>query len=79
VSAPATHLVFLPQAAGEPRLFLDEAQNVKNAAAQQAVAARELRASDRVALTGTPIENRLAELWSILEFCVPGHLGPLAG
>ncbi|MGH7267108.1 MAG: DEAD/DEAH box helicase, partial [Candidatus Rokuibacteriota bacterium] len=57
---------------------LDEAQNVKNAAAQQAAAARTLRASHRFALTGTPVENRLAELWSILEFCVPGYLGPLA-
>jgi hypothetical protein len=58
--------------------ILDEAQNVKNSAAQQAVAARALRASHRFALTGTPVENRLAELWSILEFCVPGYLGPLA-
>jgi superfamily II DNA or RNA helicase len=58
--------------------ILDEAQNVKNSAAQQAVAARALRASRRFALTGTPVENRLAELWSILEFCAPGYLGPLA-
>ena len=58
--------------------ILDEAQNIKNAAAQQAAAARVLRASHRFALTGTPVENRLAELWSILEFCVPGLLGPLA-
>ena len=58
--------------------ILDEAQNVKNSAAQQAVAARALRASHRFALTGTPVENRLAELWSILEYCVPGYLGPLA-
>jgi SNF2 family DNA or RNA helicase len=56
---------------------LDEAQNVKNPGAQQAAAARALRASHRFALTGTPVENRLAELWSILEFCVPGYLGPL--
>jgi hypothetical protein len=55
---------------------LDEAQNVKNASSQQAQAARALRASHRFALTGTPVENRLAELWSILEFCVPGYLGP---
>jgi len=58
--------------------ILDEAQNVKNPAAQQAAAARALQASHRFALTGTPVENRLAELWSILEFCVPGLLGPLA-
>jgi hypothetical protein len=58
---------------------LDEAQNVKNPASQQAGAARALRASHRFALTGTPLENRLAELWSILEYCVPGILGPLEG
>jgi superfamily II DNA or RNA helicase len=56
---------------------LDEAQNVKNPASQQAAAARALRAEHRFALTGTPVENRLAELWSIFEFCVPGFLGPL--
>ena len=56
---------------------LDEAQNVKNAAARQAQAARALRAAHRFALTGTPVENRLAELWSIMEFSVPGLLGPL--
>jgi hypothetical protein len=59
--------------------ILDEAQNVKNPAAQQAVAARGLRASHRFALTGTPVENRLAELWSILEFCAPRYLGPQEG
>ena len=56
---------------------LDEAQNIKNAASATARAARALRASHRVALTGTPVENRLAELWSILEFANPGLLGPL--
>ncbi|MGD8394953.1 MAG: DEAD/DEAH box helicase [Candidatus Eiseniibacteriota bacterium] len=56
---------------------IDEAQNVKNPAAQQARAVRGLRAARRVALTGTPIENRLAELWSIFEFLNPGLLGPL--
>ncbi len=57
--------------------ILDEAQNIKNSAAQQAIAARALKASHRFTLTGTPVENRLAELWSILEFCVPGYLGGL--
>ena len=57
------------------RVVLDEAQNVKNAAARQAQAVRAFRASRRVALTGTPVENRLAELWSILEFLNPGLLG----
>jgi SNF2 family DNA or RNA helicase len=56
---------------------LDEAQNIKNSASRQAGAARALRATHRFTLTGTPVENRLAELWSILEFCVPGLLGPL--
>jgi hypothetical protein len=56
---------------------LDEAQNIKNAASTTARAARRLRASHRFALTGTPVENRLAELWSILEFTNPGLLGPL--
>ncbi|WP_437282270.1 DEAD/DEAH box helicase [Sorangium sp. So ce375] len=58
-------------------VVLDEAQNIKNAASRTARAARALRASHRVALTGTPVENRLAELWSILEFANPGLLGPL--
>ena len=56
---------------------LDEAQNIKNAASATARAARALHASHRFALTGTPVENRLAELWSILEFANPGLLGPL--
>jgi superfamily II DNA or RNA helicase len=58
-------------------VLLDEAQNIKNAASATARAARGLRASQRFALTGTPVENRLAELWSILEFANPGLLGPL--
>ena len=56
---------------------LDEAQNIKNAASATARAARALHAGQRFALTGTPVENRLAELWSILEFANPGLLGPL--
>jgi len=58
-------------------IVLDEAQNIKNAASATARAARTLRAAHRIALTGTPVENRLAELWSILEFANPGLLGPL--
>ena len=57
------------------RIVLDEAQNVKNSAARQSQAVRSLRAPRRVALTGTPVENRLAELWSIMEFLNPGLLG----
>jgi SNF2 family DNA or RNA helicase len=54
---------------------LDEAQNIKNAEAKQSRSARKLRAPIRVALTGTPVENRLSELWSILDFLNPGFLG----
>jgi SNF2 family DNA or RNA helicase len=57
---------------------LDEAQNIKNSASRTAQAARALRADFRVALTGTPVENRLAELWSIFEFLNPRFLGPQA-
>jgi hypothetical protein len=56
---------------------LDEAQNIKNASSITARTARGLRAGHRFALTGTPVENRLAELWSILEYANPGLLGPL--
>ncbi|NER50209.1 MAG: DEAD/DEAH box helicase [Symploca sp. SIO1A3] len=54
---------------------LDEAQNIKNPSAKQSQAIRQLSAEFRVALTGTPVENRLAELWSILDFLNPGYLG----
>ena len=57
---------------------LDEAQAIKNPDSQRARAARELRGRHRVALTGTPVENRLDELWSLLHFLVPGLLGPRA-
>jgi SNF2 family DNA or RNA helicase len=54
---------------------LDEAQNIKNAETKQAQAARVLEADFRMALTGTPVENRLTELWSILTFLNSGYLG----
>jgi SNF2 family DNA or RNA helicase len=57
---------------------LDEAQNIKNPDAAVARAARELRARHRIALTGTPLENRALDLWSILAFVNPGLLGPRA-
>ena len=56
-------------------IVLDEAQNIKNSAARQTQAVRALAAPHRVALTGTPVENRLSELWSIMEFLNPGLLG----
>jgi len=58
------------------RVVLDEAQAVKNSLSQAARAVRRLRAGQRVALTGTPVENRLAELWSLMDFLNPGLLGP---
>ncbi|MBK8049514.1 MAG: DEAD/DEAH box helicase [Anaerolineales bacterium] len=56
-------------------LILDEAQNIKNPGAKQSQAVRKLKARNRVALTGTPVENHLTELWSVLEFLNPGYLG----
>ncbi|MFD1887029.1 DEAD/DEAH box helicase [Paenibacillus wenxiniae] len=58
---------------------LDEAQNIKNAQTRQSQTVRSLHALHRVALTGTPIENRLAELWSIYDFITPGYLGGMKG
>jgi SNF2 family DNA or RNA helicase len=56
-------------------VILDEAQNIKNSTTKQAQAARALKSEHRIALTGTPVENRLTELWSILHFLNPGYLG----
>ncbi|MFM9059061.1 MAG: DEAD/DEAH box helicase [Planctomycetaceae bacterium] len=56
-------------------VILDEAQSIKNAASQAAKACRLLRARHRLALTGTPVENHIGELWSIFEFLNPGQLG----
>ena len=60
---------------GWRRIVIDEAQAIKNAATKQARAVRSLTAPRRIALTGTPVENRLADLWSIMEFANPGLLG----
>ncbi|HKO09977.1 MAG TPA: SNF2-related protein, partial [Alphaproteobacteria bacterium] len=56
-------------------VVLDEAQAIKNAAAKQTKTVKQLRADTRIALTGTPIENRLGDLWSIFDFINPGLLG----
>ena len=56
-------------------VILDEGQFIKNPSSQVAVAARSLRARRRLVLTGTPIENRLADLWSLFAFAQPGLLG----
>ena len=57
-------------------IILDEAQNIKNYRTKQAKSVHSLSAEHRVALTGTPIENRLLELWSIMHFLNTGFLGP---
>src|SRR5262249_26026752 len=55
--------------------ILDEAQAIKNPGARQTQAVKTLKARARIALTGTPIENRLGDLWSIYDFLDPGLLG----
>src|SRR5690606_1342327 len=59
-------------------IVLDEAQNIKNAATKQSRAIRKLRGNHHIALTGTPMENRLTELWSIFDFINKGYLGSLS-
>jgi SNF2 family DNA or RNA helicase len=59
-------------------VVLDEAQNIKNPETKQARAARSLIADYRIALTGTPVENNVGDLWSIIEFLNPGFLGSQA-
>ena len=54
---------------------LDEAQHIKNRGTQNAVAAKQIQAAHRLVLTGTPVENGVADLWSILDFLMPGYLG----
>jgi SNF2 family DNA or RNA helicase len=61
------------------RVVCDEAQAIKNHATAQARAVRALPAAARIALTGTPVENQLSELWSIMEFANPGLLGSAKG
>ena len=58
--------------------ILDEAQAIKNPVAKQTRAAKALRADARIALTGTPVENHLGDLWSIFDFINPGLLGGAA-
>jgi superfamily II DNA or RNA helicase len=59
-------------------VVLDEAQSIKNAGSQAAKACRLLTARHRLAVTGTPVENHIGELWSIFEFLNPGQLGSAA-
>jgi len=58
--------------------ILDEAQAIRNAATKQTRAVKQLKAQSRIALTGTPIENRLSDLWSIFDYLNPGLLGSAA-
>jgi hypothetical protein len=59
-------------------VVLDEAQAIKNPAARQTSAVKELRAQARIALTGTPVENRVGDVWSLFSFICPGLLGSAA-
>ncbi len=72
--AMLTRLEWL-QAARWNIVILDEAQAIKNAGARQTRAARSLQSRHRIALSGTPIENRLSDLWSLFDFLNPGLLG----
>ena len=58
-------------------LIIDEAQNIKNPSTSQTQAIKAIKASMKVAMTGTPVENRLSELWSIFDFINKGYLGSL--
>lgn len=59
-------------------VVLDEAQAIKNAGAQQTRAVKQIQSAGRIALTGTPVENRLGDLWSLFDFLNPGLLGSTA-
>jgi superfamily II DNA or RNA helicase len=56
-------------------VVLDEAQHIKNRKTQNAEAVKQIQAAQRLVLTGTPIENSVADLWSIMDFLMPGYLG----
>lgn len=56
-------------------VVLDEAQHIKNRSTQNALAAKRLQAPHRLVLTGTPVENSVSDLWSIMDFLMPGYLG----
>ena len=58
-------------------LIIDEAQNIKNSSTSQTQAVKAIKANMKVAMTGTPVENRLSELWSIFDFINKGYLGTI--
>ena len=72
-----TRLVWLTEVPWHT-LILDEAQAIKNPGTRQTRAIKKLQAGSRIALTGTPVENRLGDLWSIFDFLNPGLLGSAA-
>ncbi|NMD70142.1 DEAD/DEAH box helicase [Bacillus sp. DNRA2] len=73
-----THLDFAEfESVSWSTIAIDEAQNIKNAGTKQSRAVRKLRGGHHIALTGTPMENRLSELWSIFDFINHGYLGSL--
>ena len=59
-------------------IILDESQNIKNATSQTAQAVKQLNSQHKLALSGTPIENKLEELWSVFDFLMPGFLFSMA-
>lgn len=61
----------------EGLICIDEAQYIKNSTSQTTKALKKLKAPLRVALSGTPVENNLAELWSVFDFVLPKYLGTL--
>ena len=58
-------------------VVIDEAQNIKNEATAQSKAVRSLKADTHIAMSGTPVENRLSEYWSIMDFANKGYLGTI--
>ena len=56
-------------------MILDEAQAIKNPGTKQTKAVKKLKAANRIVMTGTPVENRLSDLWSLFDFINPGLLG----
>ncbi len=58
-------------------VVIDEAQNIKNPDTSQTLAVKELKADTKIAMTGTPVENKLTELWSIFDFINKGYLGTI--
>ena len=65
----------MPFKDGFANIIIDEAQNIKNILAKTSNAIKEIKGETKIALTGTPIENNILELWSIFDFAFPGYLG----